>query len=146
MSEPRYWRIRMKYGAEEELTGEAWERDEVGIWYGAWGAREWPAALAADDPLQQLSRVNRQSEVAWDMPGNFFSPVKRFVSIENRDWVLVYVDHALALAQVCSEMRSSAKHPPAADAAIKAHVDSVKWMQLCLRVWISKEVHKLRYK
>ena len=43
MSESRYWRIRMKYGGEE-LTREAWERNEVGIWYGSWTAEELESA------------------------------------------------------------------------------------------------------
>jgi hypothetical protein len=111
MEEPRYWRIRMKYGAEEELTREAWNRDEVGIWYGAWGARDWPAALVSENPLSHLSRINRQAGLQWDMPANYFSLVERFISIETRDWVLVYVDNCLALAHVCSEMRSSKHHP-----------------------------------
>ena len=40
MNDTRYWRIRIKYGADENLTRRAWEMDEVGIWYGAWGAAE----------------------------------------------------------------------------------------------------------
>lgn len=111
MDDPKYWRIRMKYGAEEELTHEAWARDEVGIWYGAWSARDWSAATAADDPLADLSRLNREGGLAWDMPPNFFSLVKRFVGIEAHDWILVYLDNTLALARVCGDMRSSSKHP-----------------------------------
>lgn len=110
MSETRYWRIRMKYGAYEELTREAWGRDEVGIWYGAWGARDWRVALEREDPLDHLSRVNRKAGLNWDMPANFFSLVERFVSIDPHDWVLVYFDNALSLAHVCSEMRSAADH------------------------------------
>jgi hypothetical protein len=29
MTDPRYWRIRIKYRGKEDLTREAWERDEV---------------------------------------------------------------------------------------------------------------------
>jgi hypothetical protein len=39
MAEVKYWRVRMKYGACEELTREAWNRNEIGIWYGAWAPR-----------------------------------------------------------------------------------------------------------
>jgi hypothetical protein len=111
MNEPKYWRIRMKYGAYEELTREAWSRDEVGIWYGGWGARDWRAALDSEEPLDYLSRINRKAGLDWDMPAHFFSLVERFVGIEASDWVLVYFDNALSLAHVCSEMRSAKDHP-----------------------------------
>lgn len=110
MGESKYWRIRMKYGAYEELTREAWEQDEVGIWYGAWGAQDWPAAVESKAPLDHLSRINRACGLEWDMPSNFFSLVKRFVSIDVNDWVVVYFDNTLALAHVCSGLRSAKTH------------------------------------
>jgi hypothetical protein len=30
-----YWRIRLK-NEQGEFTRQAWDRDQVGIWYGAW--------------------------------------------------------------------------------------------------------------
>jgi hypothetical protein len=110
-SEAKYWRVRMKYGAYEELTREAWDRDEVGIWYGAWGARDWRAASVSKDPLRYLSRINRKAGMNWKMRANDVSLVERFVNIDPRDWVLVYFDNTLSLAHVCSEIRSAVDHP-----------------------------------
>jgi len=111
MTEPAYWRIRMKY-AQEELTREAWDRNEVGIWYGAWSAKDLVAALKRPGPLEYLSQVNKKNGSAWDVvPRGFLSLARRFGSITRKDWVLVYFDGALHLAHVCSEIRSSPNHP-----------------------------------
>src|ERR1035441_4797631 len=111
MAEPRYWRIRMKYGAYEELTHEAWSRNEVGIWYGAWHAKQLGPALKSRDSLEHLSRANRKGGLDWDMRPVFLNLVKRFTGIESRDWVVTYFDNSLHLAHVCSELRSSCSHP-----------------------------------
>jgi hypothetical protein len=42
----RCWRIPMKVEYEHEHTREAWERDEIGIWYGCVDR----ARLAGRDP------------------------------------------------------------------------------------------------
>lgn len=111
MTDSKYWRIRMKYGAYEELTQEAWRRNQVGIWYGAWGADELAKALQSEDALESLSRANKRHGLDWDMPPVFFNIAKRFKSISRRDWVLVYFNNTLSLAHVCSDIRSSPTHP-----------------------------------
>src|ERR1035441_7480260 len=111
MAEPRYWRIRMKYGAYEELTHEAWSRNEIGIWYGAWHAEELEPALKSRDALEHLTRANEKAGLDWDMPLLYLNLVKRFVGIDRKDWVVTYFDNSLHLAHVCSELRSSPSHP-----------------------------------
>jgi hypothetical protein len=111
MSEGKYWRIRMKYGGYEELAPEAWDRGEVGIWYGAWNGRELEAALKSGDALDYLSRINRKRGLAWDMSATFLHLATRFRSIDRKDWVLIYFDGKLRLARVSGEIMSSRTHP-----------------------------------
>lgn len=111
MINPRYWRIRIKYGGQGELTREAWERNEVGIWYGAWTVQELKQALKTNAPLRHLSRANKVGGLKWDMTPKFLALVKRFIGIEEGDWVIVYFEGVLGLARVASRLRSSASHP-----------------------------------
>jgi hypothetical protein len=111
MGEVKYWRVRMKYGAHEELTREAWNRNEIGIWYGAWGASDLTSALRSRGPLKHLSRMNRRGGLKWDIPKHFLDVTKRFESIGYDDWVFVYFDNTLSLAKVSGGIRSNAKHP-----------------------------------
>jgi hypothetical protein len=111
MSDTRYWRIRIKYDAREDLTRSAWEMNQVGIWYGAWGARELNAALKSENPLTHLSKVNAKRSLKWKVPASFLNNAKRFISIEARDWVVVYFDSTLHLAHIASELLSSRDHP-----------------------------------
>jgi hypothetical protein len=110
MSESRYWRIRMKYGGEE-LTRKAWERNEVGIWYGSWTTEELETALESESPLPYLSKANRRHGLDWKVPSNFLKVAERFRSIGAKDWVFVYFDGKLGLAKISSDVRSSAGHP-----------------------------------
>ena len=66
--DPRYWRIRIKYGSYENLTRDAWERDEVGIWYGAWTATDLQTALKSESSLTYLSTANSERGLAWKVP------------------------------------------------------------------------------
>ena len=110
MNETRYWRIRIKYG-DEYLTRPAWEMDEVGIWYGAWGAEEFKAALKTENPLTYLSKVNADRGLNWGVSSTYLNIAKRFDRIEAQDWVVVYFDSALHLAHISSELVSSQDHP-----------------------------------
>src|SRR5690349_15810474 len=111
MNNTRYWRIRIKYGGYEDLTSEAWEKNEVGIWYGAWSSAEFRAALKTDNPLDHLSAVNQKHGVNWEVPASFLNNAKRFASIEPHDWIVVYFENKLHLAHIRSEMVSSRDHP-----------------------------------
>lgn len=111
MNDARYWRIRIKYGGYEDLTSDAWKKDEVGIWYGAFDSEEFRAALKTDDPLRYLSKVNQKHGLNWDVPASFLNNAKRFASIEPQDWIVVYFDNKLHLARVASALLSSQDHP-----------------------------------
>jgi hypothetical protein len=112
VNETRYWRIRIKYvETDEDLSRSAWEMDEVGIWYGAWGAGELKAALTTADPLTYLSKVNAEHSLNWKVGDSYLNNAKRFDSIEAQDWVVVYFDSTLHLAHIGSELLSSEDHP-----------------------------------
>jgi hypothetical protein len=112
MAESKYWRVRINFRpTHEELSHEAWNRNEVGIWYGAWHAKELEPALKSRDALERLSRANRRAGLDWEISSTFLNLAKRFVGIESRDWVIAYFENSLHLAHVCSELRSSRSHP-----------------------------------
>ncbi len=110
MAEPRYWRIRIKYGGEEDLTREAWQRNEIGVWYGAWSGKDLKSALNSDNPERELTRANKQAGLNWAV-GSYANTAARFAGIDTQDWVIVYFDETLGLARVCSDVLSSRDHP-----------------------------------
>ena len=111
MPDPRYWRIRMKLAYEEDLTREAWDRDEVGIWYGAWTAEDMYAVLNNEKDLQYLSKINHTHGLDWDVDKNALHTAKRFAGIDECDWAIVYFDGVLGLAHTCSKILSASDHP-----------------------------------
>lgn len=111
IADPRYFRIRIKFDADEELTREAWERDEVGIWYGAWDERDLKAALRSEDPVKELTEVNKKRGLNWEFVPAYVNTARRFASIDPQDWVVVYFDGSLGLAHVCTDVMSSREHP-----------------------------------
>lgn len=110
MSDSQYWRIRIKFG-NEYLTRPAWERDEVGIWYGAWGAEEFEAALKSENSTKYLSNINIERSLNWAVPDSYLNTAKRFASIQAQDWVVVYFDSTLHLGHISGELSSSQDHP-----------------------------------
>jgi hypothetical protein len=100
----------MKYGAYEDLNRHAWERNEIGIWYGAWGATELNTALQGEDPLTYLSKVNKKRGLDWEISANCLNTAKRFSSISPRDWVLLYFEGTICLAHIRGEVRTSPDH------------------------------------
>lgn len=111
MANPRFWRIRMKFRAEEELSQRAWERDKVGIWYGNWNEKDLRSALDSDDPCKRLTKVNREHGLDWNVRPAYVNTARRFTQIGPQDWVIVYLQGFLGLAHVCSEVLSSHNHP-----------------------------------
>ncbi len=100
----------MKYG-DENLSAQAWAMDQVGIWYGAWEAKELRAALKIDNPLSYLSNINAQHGLTWEVPSSFLNTAKRFDHIKSQDWVVVYFENALHLAHIKEGLASSQDHP-----------------------------------
>jgi hypothetical protein len=110
--EPNYWRIRFRVAGSDDLTREAWERDEIGIWYGAWTASDLNDAISkhATNIGAHLNSLRSQRRLGWDVDIN---TVMRFKNISEIDWIVIYLrDHKeIGLAKICSEIRSDPDHP-----------------------------------
>src|ERR1700733_14798091 len=108
----RYWRVRVKVGYSDDFTKEAWDRDEVGVWYGAWSASDLEDALRenSSDPSAYLKELPCQLDLGWDSVD--VGPAVRFRNITSNDWVVVFLrnDQEIGLAHVCSEVKSSPDH------------------------------------
>jgi hypothetical protein len=108
-----YWRIRMR-DWQSDRTQEAWENNEVGIWYGAWTMEDYEYALlnhptAISDHLKTCSE-KRNPEWKWNPD---VGPMRRFIGIKETDWVVVYLRKAkeIGIARVCSSVQSRLNHP-----------------------------------
>ena len=109
-----YWRVRMKVGHQFERSEAAWDRSEVGIWYGAWTADDWRRAVAKhpSDPWQLLRDLPGQLALGWDGAVNV-SVVRRFEGIGPHEWCMVYLRgrREIGLARLEPGMRSEDDHP-----------------------------------
>lgn len=111
METSRIWRIRLKR-AEEEFTAEAWARDEVGIWYGAWAHQDLHRALdQGKNAAEFLSLLPQQQELGWRVSKSYVDTAVRFSGISASDWVFVYFDERLHFARTCSDLQSAKSHP-----------------------------------
>jgi hypothetical protein len=108
------WRIRMKYG-DRDYTEEAWDRNEVGLWYGGWAAEELEAGISNDPTRLEafLSSCPSQRALQWLVPKSFVQTVLRFREISTADWVLVYLrgKREIGLARIASNIQSESDHP-----------------------------------
>jgi hypothetical protein len=109
----RYWRMRMTVGGVRDVSAEAWDRGQVGVWYGAWSAQELEQALEVDpaDPARILRGLPHQLRLEWGQLD--LSTVLRFQAIGPDDWVIVFLrDRAeFGLAQLEAGMRSEDGNP-----------------------------------
>jgi hypothetical protein len=111
-----YWRIRLT-NAEGEFTRRAWDRNETGIWYGAWTSNDFEAASsqssASGEIAAQLSALPAQRELGWNVSASYVDTAWRFKNISDEDWVVVYLSHTkeIALAKVHGPLRSDPNHP-----------------------------------
>jgi hypothetical protein len=118
-----YWRIRLK-NQEGDFTKDAWERSEIGIWYGAWGAEDFRNVNEQHRSNQQiadsLNELPAQQALvtskAWDGPlsSGYVGTARRFFDkISEGDWAVVYLDtdQTLALAPMAGDVGSNSKHP-----------------------------------
>jgi hypothetical protein len=103
----------MKVGYSDDFTRDAWDRGEVGVWYGAWSARDLEDALAenSSDPSAYLKELPSQLALGWSSLD--VGPAVRFRNITSNDWVVIFLrkDQEIGLAQVCSELNSLPDHP-----------------------------------
>lgn len=113
MPEARYWRVRMKVAGDHDVSVEAWERGEVGVWYGAWSADEWQEACRAqpDDPWNILREHPHQQELGWNSRPDI-GVVRRLEAIGPDDWVVVFLRQRaeFGLAQLEPGMYSHENH------------------------------------
>lgn len=110
----KYWRVRMRYGAYEELTSGALGRGEVGVWYGAWTAQDWASAVAsgsAEHALGYLNKLPNQQRLGWLVTTSMFHTMRRFEGISPSDWVVLFAGDELHLVRLARELKSVADHP-----------------------------------
>ena len=102
----RYWRIRIKY-TNEDLNKDAWRQNQVGIWYGKWTASDW-IRISKKSQSQQLEAFRRLPQPSWrgKLRKADFYTAKRFSDMKKNDWVIVFFDDALHLAQICGVIKS----------------------------------------
>jgi hypothetical protein len=114
-----YWRIRLKDGNRRDFSGDAWDRNEVGIWYGAWSAPDLENAIQGStntgDISAYLSDLPAQRNLGWNgnLQAGYVNTALRFRNIPNGDWVVLYLSASqeIGLATICSELGSDPKHP-----------------------------------
>src|SRR3954447_18339640 len=92
MPNVRYWRVRMKVAGWRDQSEAAWNRGEVGIWYGAWTASDWRDACSvnSNDPGSILNNLPHQQELDWDFTPDI-AAARRFEAIGAEDWVIVFL-------------------------------------------------------
>jgi hypothetical protein len=112
----RYWRIRLKDGTAHDFSQDAWDRNEVGIWYGGWSESDLAAAERVSgnpgEVATYLSDVPAQGQLDWKVSTNFVSTAKRFRDIPEDDWVIVYPasSQEIGLARGSGDLASNANH------------------------------------
>ena len=106
------WRMRFRCN-EHEVTEQAWKKNLIGIWYGAWTAEDFNKAISlrTSDPIEYLTNLPAQKALDWGgpFPKRFFDTAMRFWSIGEEDWVFTYFADAIHLAHVCSVASTSRK-------------------------------------
>jgi hypothetical protein len=107
-----YWRIRMREGEYSiDHSEEAWNRNEVGIWYGAWTTEDFLRAETTADPASHLTNLKPQKALGWAVKPSYASAARRFFRIPNGQWVIVYFNSHLHFARISGDVRSTEKHP-----------------------------------
>ncbi len=110
----------MREGPEmTDHSEEAWNRDEVGIWYGAWTASDLAKAEASGDVPSYLTDLPAQKALGWGISESFASAARRFRNIPNGHWVILYFGNQLHLARLSAGMKSSASHSLNTDEVFK---------------------------
>lgn len=110
----RYWRVRMKVSGWRDLSEVAWDRGEVGIWYGAWTANDWREARCVEpnNPWSLIKELPRQQQLNWKSAPDIRAAL-RFEAIDPSDWVVVYLPgrSEIGLAHLEPELLSDIDHP-----------------------------------
>lgn len=114
MKDYECWRVRMKVGGDTDFSTAAWDRGEAGVWYGAWSADDWHAAISINPahPSSVLRDLPVQVALGWGDRLDL-SAVRRFEAIGSRDWCVVYLKdrREIALAHLEPGLWSEDDHP-----------------------------------
>lgn len=118
-------RIRMHPGQFGEYSSRAWDRGEVGIWYGGWTPEDLRRARKSTDGPRVLSEsTGHQPLRNWSNWGNvsksYFNTAVRFADIPEEDWALMAFPalgddkdptYWLSLGHLDPELLSDEEHP-----------------------------------
>lgn len=114
-----FWRVRMKVGGRYERSTQAWDRGEVGAWYGAWTAADWAKARVArpgtarpGDLWSFLKDCPNQKQLGWNSTPDI-AAVCRLEAIGPDDWVVVFLRDRgeIGLARLEPGLHSEKDHP-----------------------------------
>jgi PEGA domain len=117
MLEAEYWRIRIKDPNQTDFSRAAWDRDEVGIWYGAWTAANFAAARekssTSEEIAAELNDIPAQHKLEWLLKPGVVDTARRFADMPENEWVVVYLRdlQEIGLARVHGQLCSSDSHP-----------------------------------
>jgi len=120
------WRVRMHAGEFGDYSEEAWQRGEIGVWYGGWSADDFLRARNSPEGHRTLSQSAGHQPIRkhWgspgDVPKSFFDTAVRFAAIPERDWILLAFkapssgndkpSYCLGLGHLDNELLSDEEH------------------------------------
>lgn len=111
------FRIRGKDADGIDHSKCAWEKHQVGVWYGAWSPEELNEAIkryedeGKDAALEYMNNTPKQQELGWKYTSSSFDTCRRFKEItEERDWIVVYFEDTLCLGRLCSGIQIQKDH------------------------------------
>ena len=109
------WRIRVKLDENHDLSSEAWQRNEAGVWYGAFSAQDLTEAFerSPNDALGYLNDLPEQRDLQWTVRKNHLDTVLRMRGIPTEDWVMLYLPatQTIGIARLGGSLTSSQSHP-----------------------------------
>lgn len=113
---PKYWRIRLKSRDYGDFTRDAWNRNEIGIWYGAWTPDNLTTACQQSSEnktiAEELSDLPAQ-QALWNLTSGDVATARRFQGISDNDWIVVYLSDTreIGLAKISGALETTVAHP-----------------------------------
>lgn len=108
------FRVRMRYTGDKDnkdYSEDAWTRNEVGIWYGAWSAEDFEVARAHPNPETILNQLPAQKVIPWPVKRKTVLMVQTFCDIKPTDWVYACFGEAIHFARIQGPLKSEENHP-----------------------------------
>lgn len=115
-----YWRVRLKVRSSSgdiDMSRRAWDRDEVGIWYGAWTPKDLEAANLRSSNTKEiascLTSIHEQRDLGWEVAPSHVDTARRFKDISDDDWVVLYLNDTreIGLAKAKGPLCFDPAHP-----------------------------------